>query len=296
MKKIKVIYNPSSGRQIIQKRIDNIILKLIDKGYTLNKFITKKKDDALNETIRCLKEDWDGIIVCGGDGTVNEVATGIVKGGKKIPVAILPSGTVNDFASYLKLPNNSDEFCKMIERWDTIDVDLGKVNDKYFVNVAAGGLLTNVAHQVSSEYKTVFGRLAYYLEGLKEIPKSGFRPIKVKIMSEEYSSSEDILLFLISNSKHIGGFKRIAPEAEIKDGFLDCLFIKKSDFQSLITIFINILKGEHINHKDVIYFKTKKIFIDCNEEVQVDIDGEYAGNLPSLFEILPNSFRIFKYK
>lgn len=293
MKKIKVIYNPSSGRQVIQRRIDSIVLNLLDKGYIVGKFITKKKDDALYETIKCCNEDWDGIIVCGGDGTVNEVASGIVLGNRKIPVAILPSGTVNDFASFLKLPTNPSEFTNMIERWETIDVDLGKVNDKYFVNVAAGGLLANVAHQVSSESKTVLGRMAYYIEGIKEIPKVGFKPIKVKVMSENYTSEDDILLFLISNSSSIGGFKKIAPNAEIQDGYLDCVLIKKADIQSLITIFINILRGEHVNHSKVEYFKTDKIFIETDEELHVDIDGEYAGTLPAVFEVLPKSFKIF---
>ncbi len=261
MKKVRIIYNPSSGRQLIQRRIDSICKILIDKGYILGKFTTAKKYDALNETIRCCKGDWDIIIVCGGDGTVNEVATGIIKGGRKIPVAILPSGTVNDFANFIGLPRSTTEFCNMIFNENIQDVDLGRVNDNYFVNVAAGGMLTNVAHKVPSELKTVLGRMAYYLEGLKEIPKQKITPINVEIESNEYSSNEDILLFLISNSPTIGGFKRLAPTAEVQDGYLDCILIKKSDIQDIISIFINILKGNHVKHPNVEYFKTKDISI-----------------------------------
>ncbi|XMB85919.1 YegS/Rv2252/BmrU family lipid kinase [Mycoplasmatota bacterium WC44] len=293
MKKIKIIINPSSGRQAFQKKIDSISILLLERGYLVNRFYTQKKNDAMNETINCCKEDWDIIIACGGDGTINEVANGIAIGGRKIPVAILASGTVNDFATILKLPNEPNEFCDMIEAESTRDVDLGKLNDKYFVNVAAGGFLTNVAHQVSSETKTVLGRMAYYIQGLREFPKIGLNPIKVNIVSKEYSGEEEMILFLITNSSSSGGFKKIAPLAEVEDGFLDCLIIRKSDVPSIISIFFNILSGKHIKHANVKYFKTKDIFIQTKEEIQIDIDGEYAGYLPGQFQIVPKAFKIF---
>ena len=131
------------------------------------------------ETMKACKEDWDIIVASGGDGTVNEVAKGIANSERKIPVAILSSGTVNDFANYMKIPKNIMDFYDMIKRENTIDVDLGKVNSEYFVNVAAGGLLTNVGYQVLPETKMVLGRkrMAYYIEGLKEITLQNFEPM-----------------------------------------------------------------------------------------------------------------------
>jgi len=292
MKKVKIIYNPSSGRQVIERRLNRLCKLLFDDGYTLSKFTTSKKDDAMLETIKTCNEDWDLIIVSGGDGTVNEVAKGIAISGKKVPVAILSSGTVNDFANYLKLPKNIYDFYKIIKREKTIDVDLGRVNNEYFVNVAAGGLLSNVGYQVPSEQKMLLGRLAYYFEGLKEITLQSFEPIRLKIQSQEYTSEEDILLFLISNSSSIGGFKKLAPHASITDGLLDVVVIKKTDVQNLANIFISIFSGNHINHPSVKYFKTNKITLDSNELVELDIDGEYGGRLPATFEVVPNAFRV----
>ncbi len=293
MKKVKIICNPSSGRQIIQRKIDYICKMLIDYGYTVSKFLTEKKNDAMKETIRCCHEDWDIIIACGGDGTINEIAEGIVKGGRKIPVAILAAGTVNDFANYMDLPKNSKEFFEMIEQGNTMDVDLGKVNDEYFVNVAASGILTNVGYQVQPEIKAVLGRMAYYLEGLREIPKQKFEPIKMKFECREYVREEDILLFLVSNTSSIGGFRKLAPKANVSDGYLDSIIIKESEIQELITIFVKIFRGEHINHPNVEYFKTKKMHVYTNEDVPIDIDGEYGGKLPAVFEVIPKSFKIF---
>lgn len=292
MKKVKIIYNPSSGRQSVERKLDRLCKLLIDDGYTINKFTTRKKNDAMNETIKACSEDWDIIVASGGDGTVNEVAKGIVNSQRKVPVAILSSGTVNDFANYLKIPKNIYDFYKMIKREETIDVDLGKVNNEYFVNVAAGGLLTNVGYQVMPETKMILGRLAYYLEGLKEITLQSFEPIRFKIQSDEYTSEEEILLFVISNSSSIGGFKKLAPKADVLDGLLDVVIIKKTDVQNLASIFLNLFRGDHINHPSVKYFKTNKITLDSDEAIELDLDGEYGGKLPATFEVIPKAFRI----
>lgn len=293
MKKAKIICNPSSGRQLIQRRLDHLIISLVNEGYTVAKFNTQKKNDAMLETIKSCNEDWDFIVVCGGDGTVNEVAKGIAKSDRKIPVAILSAGTVNDFANHMGLPKNIDDFFEMIKKENIKMVDLGKVNDEYFVNVAASGLLTNVGYQVQPEIKAILGRMAYYIEGVKEIPKQKFKPFKVCFESEEYTNEEDILLFLVSNSASIGGFKRLAPDASVSDGYLDVVIIKKSEVGDLAQIFINIFKGEHVNHPNVVYFKTKKLKVNTEEDITIDIDGEYGGVLPAVFEVVSNQFKIF---
>ncbi len=292
MKKVKIIANPSSGRQGIDRRLERIIKLLLDGGYTVNKFETKKKNDAMDETIRACKEDWDILIVSGGDGTVNEVAHGIALGGRKIPVAILSSGTVNDFSTHMEIPKTPTEFFEMIENGHTVDVDLGKTGENYFVNVAAGGILTKVAYQVPAEAKLIFGRAAYYVEGLKELATQGIEPISVKIESEEYTNEEEILLFLISNSSSIGGFKKIAPMADVLDGYMDVIIIRDAEISELANVFIKIFSGEHIKNPHVVYFKTKKISISSDSEVPIDIDGEKGSHLPATFEVLNNAFRI----
>lgn len=293
MKKIKIINNPSSGRQIIQRRLDYLISKLLDNGYIIGKFNTEKKNDAINETIKSCKEDWDIIIACGGDGTVNEVAAGIAMSERKPPVAILSAGTVNDFATHMNIPDDMDEFFDMIENEKIINVDLGKSNDHYFVNVAASGILTDIGYKVQPEAKAIFGRMAYYVEGMREIPRAGIDPIKVKFESKEYTAEEDIMLFVVSNSASIGGFKKLAPDASVSDGYLDVVIIKKSDIPDLAQIFINIFSGEHINHPNVSYFKTQNLKVTTDEDLTIDIDGEYGGKLPAEFKVQPDVMKIF---
>jgi len=292
MKRIKFIINPSSGRQAMEKKIDTLCKLLLDDGYILAKYFTRNKYDAMLEARRTCNEDFDLIVVCGGDGTVNEVVKGIATGGRRVPIAILASGTVNDFANYLGIPRNTYEFFDLIKRDKVIDVDIGCVNDDYFVNVAAGGLLTNVAYQAQPDIKAVLGRMAYYLEGLKELVNQGLETVRVTIQSEEFTSEEDILLFVISNSSSIGGFTKLAPEADVVDGLLDVVLIKKADIAELANIFINVLTGEHINHPKVIYYKTKKLKVESDRKIVVDIDGEYGGKLPAEFRVIPKGLSI----
>ena len=292
MRKIKFIINPSSGRQAMEKKIDTLCKLLLDDGYIIGKYFTKNKYDAMLEARRTCEEDFDLIIVCGGDGTVNEVVKGIVTGSRRLPIAILASGTVNDFANYLEIPRNTYEFFDLIKRNKIVDVDIGSVNEDYFVNVAAGGLLTNVAYQAQPDVKAVLGRMAYYQEGLRDLANQGLETVKVSIHSDEFTSEEDILLFVISNSSSIGGFTKLAPEADVVDGLLDVVLIKKADVAELVNIFVNVLTGEHINHPKVIYYKTKKVMVESDRKIVIDIDGEYGGRLPAEFKVIPKGLSI----
>lgn len=292
MKRVKFIINPSSGRQTTERRIDNLCKLLLDDGYMVAKFFTEKKLDAMYEAIKTCEGDFDIIIACGGDGTVNEVVKGIMSCENKLPLAVLASGTVNDFANYLNIPKNIPNFFKMIKEEKTVEIDIGKVNDEYFVNVAAGGLLTGVGYQVPAETKALLGRLAYYFEGIRELASQNLEPLHVKIVSDEYTNEEDILLFVISNSSSIGGFTKLAPEADMLDGFLDVVIIKNSAVSDLANIFINVLTGDHINHPNVIYFKTKLIVLESKEDIPIDIDGEYGGKLSAKFQVIPKALRI----
>lgn len=298
IKNIKFIINPSSGRQNMERNIDSLVKMLLDDGYVVGKYFTQNKSDGELEAKRTCNSNFDLIVACGGDGTVNEVVKGIMESEKKLPLAILASGTVNDFAKYLNLPTNANSFYEMIKREKPIEIDIGrvdkgnKIDEEFFVNVAAGGMLTNVAYQVDSDLKARLGRMAYYFEGVKELAKQNYEPINVKIRSDEYNSEEKILLFLVSNSSSIGGFKKIAPEADVLDGLLDVVIIKKSAIADLANIFMNILTGDHIHHPNVVYYKTRSVSIESETKVPIDVDGEYGGELPVRFEVIPKALKI----
>lgn len=280
--KVKIIRNPSSGRMGFEDEFEDLCRLLLNKSYYLHLFKTKKKNDAYDEAIKAVKEEYDVIIVSGGDGTVNEVAKALCELKTKIPMAIFKSGTINDFANHLKLPTSSKAFVEMIEKNKIISVDVGTLNGDVFVNIAAAGIFTAVAHQTKKEIKAILGRSAYYFEAIMDLSKSLTKFYRLRIESEEFTNEGDYHLFLITNSSSVGGFDKISPIAEIQDGYLDCMFIKKAPLVNQAELFMKIMVGKHLKDKYIDYFRTKHVKIELLEEkhLDVDIDGEYGGGFP----------------
>lgn len=295
MKFIKIIYNPVSGRGSAEDRVNHVAQILLDRGYTVNKYATKKQGDGRSHASACADGPWDLIIAAGGDGTINEVASGIYESGSNLPLAILHEGTMNDIAKHLGISNDPIAFCNMIDAFNYKAIDLGKSGDKYFLNVVAGGMITSVAHRTPVELKHMLGRVAYYLEVVKELTSSGLRSYHLKVSHDQASEEGRFNLFIISNSPTIGGFEQLMPLAHMQDGLLDCIFIREAgSIQEAAELFLSVLKGDHINHKKVLYFRTNKVDIDIlkNDDLEIDFDGEYAGTLPISIEVIPAAIRI----
>lgn len=285
MLKALFIINPSSGHQNFLDNVERIVSRLV-----LEKIVnhidveyTRKKDDARNKARSLKPGDYDFVTAVGGDGTINEVIGGIVDGGSDIPVAILSAGTVNDFAGYLHLPVSAPEFCNMISYFRLKSVDVGRINDRVFMNVVAGGIATDIGYNVSKERKALLGKTAYYLECIKEVPRQLFKPFRLKIESEEYSAEDDFLLFMVMNTQSVGGYKDAAPLASVSDGVLDVLLLKKMDFKDVPELIMRILRGDHINSPSVKYYQTRHLTITPmdDKETSIDLDGEFFGTLPA---------------
>ena len=285
----KFIINPSAGKQIVQKNVMGIVGKLVDMNLvtSFDFFITRGKDDAMNEASKLHKGEYDFVVAVGGDGTVNEVVNGIIRSESDTPLAIIAAGTVNDFARAAKLPKDVKRFCEMIKSFKIQDCDVGTANDRYFLNVLAGGMMTDVAYKVSSDTKTVLGKLGYYLEGAKDLPASVVKSIPLRYEHDGRVFEEDTFLFLVSNSNSVGGFPKIAPMADISDGKLDVCIIKKLEIFNILPMLMKIPLGEHINDKGIVYFQTQKLVISCldnNIDVPLDFVGEKDGKLPICIE------------
>ena len=226
------IINPSSGRQNFIDKIKEIAgMLVIDQiCNTIDVFYTEKQDDALNKAAALEKGQYDFVVAVGGDGTLNEVINGVVLSQSNTPVAVISAGTVNDFATYLNLPQTPKEFCDMIADFKLKKVDVGKVNEKYFINVVAAGLLSDTGFKVSKDKKAVMGKLAYYLEGAAELPKQFGKSWKMKFITDNKTVEEEILLFMVANSQSVGGFREIAPLASVSDGLFDIIIKENGHF------------------------------------------------------------------
>lgn len=293
MKKVKLIYNPYSGENLIISKLDTVISIHQQAGYIVVPYRIKK-DQSILVAFEDIKDgDYSYILVAGGDGTVDSVVNAMAKSGISLPIAILPVGTANDFAKFLGIPFDISKACKQIINSHVTTVDLGSINDKYFVNVASTGLFTDVSQKTDVNLKNTIGKLAYYLKGLEELPN--FRRLKVKIESNEMSFNGEMYFLLIFNGKTAGNFN-LATRASATDGLLDVIVFKAIPIYELIPLFIKVLRGEHLDSDHVLYFKTDNLFIECEENIVTDIDGEKGPDFPLEIKCIKGGLKILGVK
>lgn len=288
------IINPSSGTKTVQKKLDKIIGQLILKEivHTVDVFYTEKKDDAYKKCLMLKDKDYDFLVCVGGDGTVNEVISGCVQKHLKIPLALLPGGTVNDFANHLHLPTKTNHFIKMIQNMKTMCVDIGKVNDQYFANVIAGGMFSDISFQVSKTEKGIFGPLAYYINGIRQLPTQLSTSLHLKVKTDTEEFEEDAKLFMITNTSQVGGFKGITPHADVQDGVLDLVIIKQCSPTDMIALLKDYTFNHHEKNPYVHYIQSQKITISCDKDIIYDIDGEEGTTFPIEVSVIHNAIHI----
>ena len=287
MKKLVLVYNPVSGKAVFKKRLDEIIFKLQSRGCMVIPYRTTPENANLLDFIKIAAPD--GIIAAGGDGTVHEIVNLIMKEQLNIPMGIIGTGTSNDFATFLKL--DTEEYFDRIAAGKTKKIDLGKVQDKYFINVVSAGMVTSIAHEVDTRLKNAFGKLAYYVHGLKTLPS--FRALDITVRTEKEVFHEKAFLFLVVNSSVVASFKNAAVQASVQDGVMDLLIMKQCNMKDLMVVTTELLAGKDISQrKEVIYRQAASFEVECSEPLTSDIDGEIGPELPLRIETVPQCFEI----
>lgn len=291
MKRARLIYNPSSGREMLRKHLPDILECLERAGYETSTHATQGEGDAKQAAHDAVLRQFDVVVAAGGDGTIYEVINGIAQHQKRPALGIIPGGTTNDFARALNLPKDMVKAAKVIARGTKRAFDVGKVNQQYFINIAGGGTLTELTYEVPSKWKTMLGQLAYYVKGIEKLVL--LKPTKMKIESKEMTIDEEMMIFLVANSFSIGGLKRIAPKADLHDGYFDVLAVKKTSVPEFIKIATQALRGEHLKDPHVVYFQTSELKVTSEHKVQINLDGELGGTLPARFKVLHKHIDIF---
>lgn len=292
MKKVRFIYNPYSGENSIINELDNIIKMHQEVGLTIVPYRIQKGRN-LEEALNIIDESYSYILIAGGDGTVDSVVNAMKKKNINIPIAILPVGTANDFAKFIRMPADVSEACKQILDSKPTKVDVGRINNKYFINVASTGLFTDVSQKTDVNLKNTIGKLAYYLKGLEELPN--FRRLKIKLTSKECSYDGEMYLILVFNGKTAGNFN-LATQADVTDGKLDVIIFKAVQIYELLPLFIKILKGEHLDSDKVVYFKTDDVYIESKEDIVTDIDGEKGPDFPLRIQCIKGGIKVLGIK
>ncbi|RFB10238.1 diacylglycerol kinase [Bacillus sp. HNG] len=281
MKRARIIYNPTSGRELFKRHLPEVLEKLERAGYETSCHATTGAGDATNAARIAVERKYDLVIAAGGDGTINEVVNGLAEQEYRPTLGIIPVGTTNDFARAIGVPRNIEGACDVIIEGNSVPIDIGRINDKYFINIAGGGRLTELTYEVPSKLKTMLGQLAYYLKGMEMLPS--IRPTEVSIEYDGKLYEGEIMLFLVSLTNSVGGFEKLAPDSSLNDGLFDLLILKKANLADFIKVATLAIRGEHINDPHVIYTKANRVKVNPTEKMQINLDGEYGGLLPGEF-------------
>ena len=222
LRRIKFIYNPLSGENVVTEYLDQIIALYQEHDYLLVPYrlsFNRPEEEITYD----LDSGYEYILIAGGDGTVNHVVNLLKRSGFDIPVAILPTGTANDFAAMLGMPADIMKACRLLLVGHEKRVDLGLVNGTWFVNVFSCGLFTDISQKTPTIIKNNFGKIAYYINGLGELPR--FRKMNLSIRTDGGNYEGDTIIFFVFNGQTAGSIP-LAYTAKIDDGKLDVLIVK----------------------------------------------------------------------
>lgn len=281
MKRARIIYNPTSGRELFKRHLPDVLMRLEEAGYETSCHATTGAGDATNAARIAVERKYDLVVAAGGDGTINEVVNGLAEQEYRPTLGIIPVGTTNDFARAIGVPRNIEGACDVLVNGLSVPIDIGRVNDKYFINIAGAGRLTELTYEVPSKLKTMLGQLAYYLKGMEMLPS--IKPTEVSIEYDGKLFEGEVMLFLVSLTNSVGGFEKLAPDSSLNDGLFDLLILKKANLADFIKVATLAIRGEHINDPHVLYTKANRIKVNPVEKMQLNLDGEYGGLLPGEF-------------
>ncbi|TFE02507.1 diacylglycerol kinase family protein [Jeotgalibacillus sp. R-1-5s-1] len=291
MKKAMLILNPSSGKEEALKHKESVLSTLHEMGYEVTLKETEKEYDATVFAEQACHEKYDAVVSMGGDGTLNETITGLANQEDQPTLGIIPLGTVNDFARALNIPMDPEQAIEQLKTAQPKRVDIGKINDKYFMNIIALGGIAEATFGVSVEQKTKLGPLAYMIEGFKTIREK--EPFDMVITYDGQKWEGNALLFLMALTNSVGGFEKLAPDAEVNDGKLHCFIIKDVPLYKLVAIMTSLLKGTLEDDENVEYFTAGEVHVDSGKDLISNVDGDEGAHVPLTVKVLKSHIPVF---
>ncbi|WP_056989315.1 diacylglycerol kinase family lipid kinase [Lacticaseibacillus camelliae] len=292
----RLIYNPTSGNEGMRRYVADILDVLEQAGYEASAFQTTAEPfSAKKEASRATEAGFALIVGAGGDGTINEVVNGIAPHKHRPKMALIPAGTTNDYARALRIPRDDPvAAAKVILKGQTLRMDIGQANSHYFMNIAAGGLLTELTYQVPSEFKSIFGYFAYVVKAAEMLPAIQSVPMHLEYDDGVYDGPASMFLLAMTNS--VGGFEQIVPDSSMGDGKFSLIVVKTGNFGDMLVLIAKVLNGgRHVDDSNIIYTKTSKLVATRKDggEMKINLDGDYGGSAPMTFVNLKQHIEMF---
>ncbi|EEW93306.1 diacylglycerol/lipid kinase family protein [Granulicatella elegans] len=290
MKKAMVIINPTSGGEQALNYKEKIENKAKEYFEVVETRITEKALDATHFAEEAAKEKYEAVIVFGGDGTVNEVISGIAEKEYIPKLGIIPGGTGNLITKLVQIDQDIDKAIESLDFNLTNKIDIGKANDHYFGYIFSVGSLPEAIHNVEIEDKTKFGMFAYAINTVKSVIRDEVFNIKVETENGNYEGDASQVLVLLSN---YFSDKKIFDENKV--GYANILILKDASIFSKLSLIPDLLKGDVVENDSIEYIKAKTIKISSDIEIESDIDGDQSDDLPVEIKVLGNHIEIYSY-
>ena len=277
MKDLLFVYNPNSGQRAINDKLSWIIEYLSSKGILANVYATQKSGDC-REIIEEIGGNYEHILVSGGDGTLDEAISGALKADIDPIFSYLPTGSTNDFSKSINIAEDIEKATKTALRGREKKIDIGRIEDKYFVYVAAFGALSDISFSTDQDMKNFLGRSAYIIEGIKKaLPIQNIASYHAKILCDGELVSGDFIHFMVTNSISVGGFTGLVGDnVSLEDGIFEVTMIRKpknlTDINKIIQALTNNEENEMLIQK-----QARKIEIETDQPVAWSLDGEFGG-------------------
>lgn len=276
-RKMFFVFNTKAGKGKIRNTLSDIIDIFIRAGYSVTVHSTQSKGDA-KKMVKHLDDGQFELVVCsGGDGTLDEVVSGMMLRKEKLPIGYIPAGSTNDFARSLGISNEMAQAAKDIVDGSAFPVDIGRFNDDIFVYVAAFGMFTEVSYATDQQMKNVLGHLAYILEGVKSL--SMIKSYRMEIECEDRALSGDYIYGMITNSARVGGFKNITGKnILLDDGQFEVTLVKLPSTPNELNDTVSALLRQEFDSPCIQCFKASSLKVVSQEEVSWTLDGEFGGS------------------
>ena len=280
MKRMLFVYNPNAGKGLLKAKLSDVLDIFVKADYEVVVYPTQSYKDAYRK-IKKMDDSFDIVVCSGGDGTLDEVVTGMMKSSYMTPLGYIPAGSTNDFGGSLHLPKNMVQAAHTIVDGRNFPCDVGIFNDDVFVYIAAFGLFTEVSYETAQDMKNVLGHMAYILEGMKRL--SAIRSYHMRVTYEKEDNEnvviEDEFMFgMITNSESVGGFKRITGKnVQLDDGVFEVTLIKRPRNAIELNEIMAALLNREIDTKAIHCFKTCHLTVESTEEIAWTLDGEFGG-------------------
>ena len=292
-KRVLFLFNPRSGKGKIKENLADIIDVMVKAGYEVTVYTTQSAGDAVQKA-RTEAGNYDRIICSGGDGTLDEVVTGVMASGISVPIGYIPAGSTNDFAASLDLPTDLLDAAREIVEGEVHHFDLGMLNERYFSYVACCGAFAKTSYGTPQNVKNILGHLAYLLNGVKDLPS--FQKIHIKIDTDEQSYDGNYIYCGVSNSTNLGGVIKLDQSlGDMSDGLFEVMMIKSPTNPLELEKIVRALLSSNYHDCPMIEFvRTRTADFYFDSYVPWSIDGEYdpgamhvhITNLPSALSLM----------